>query len=395
MKCPKCGTTNGKTNRFCRGCGLKLEGLPEHETQRPQSECAPDEVALGEELFGVWQDYSAGSLDTALARAEKVISCNPASASAHSILALIYERKAERALGAGDIETGHGMLKLAIAQYERIIELNPDSAADREKLASLRKLLEGQPQPRVKRTLGFRDALSAVPRPVLAGVATMLVLLIVGIVFLLPAGKRDEMSGAVGPRQEGAQAGDASVVVSPGATQTSPGSASPGGSDGLRVYTFPAPSPRSSAGGLSVPRPPAPAVSGARSRVEPLRLPPLSGAQVSVVPESKGGAGAAKKPETPGKGSNTGGSDSGSITITPSKGSEDAASQAPDGSGTLARAIELHNQGKVSEAIAAARQAIGLFQVEVEANRNPSAAKRGAENARKLIQLWQQTTTSE
>lgn len=75
-----------------------------------------------------------------------------------------------------------------------------------------------------------------------------------------------------------------------------------------------------------------------------------------------------------------------------------AAEPAPDpdvpassGSTVLARAIELYNAGREAEAIAAAQQAIALFQADIDAGRNTTVAQRGIANARKLVRVWQQS----
>ncbi len=41
-----------------------------------------------------------------------------------------------------------------------------------------------------------------------------------------------------------------------------------------------------------------------------------------------------------------------------------------------------------------AKQSITLFQSDIDAGKNEDAARRGAENARKMIMLWQQDTAS-
>ena len=144
MKCPRCGKINGKTNKFCRECGLRLEGLAA-KAAAPQRATAPaaDEVVVGEALFDVWEVLEKGDLDAALERAEGVVEANSESAAAHSVLALIYERKAEQEFSATRSEEGREFLKLAVAHYEKIIDLNPDSTADREKLAALRRRVTG------------------------------------------------------------------------------------------------------------------------------------------------------------------------------------------------------------------------------------------------------------
>ncbi len=95
MNCPKCGATNGNTNKFCRECGTALEKAlpPEHSTGKP------DDAALREELIEVWQLYSAGKLDAALAKVNAIAERVPDSASVHSVMGLGYERKSEGRAG--------------------------------------------------------------------------------------------------------------------------------------------------------------------------------------------------------------------------------------------------------------------------------------------------------
>ena len=374
MKCPRCGTTNGKTNRFCRGCGLQLEDLALQEPERQvEVSSAPDELALGEELFEVWQVYSRGELDAALAKVEKILQNTPGSASAHSILALIYERKADSRLKAGAEEEVHDLLKLAITQYERIIDLNPDSAADREKLASLRMRLAGpqsvrgaaaiQPAPRAF------GALKAVPAPVWAAFAAFLVVLMTAII-LIPGGEKKRTAPA---RSAGAT--KLSQVSTPGAA--SEGAGAPGD---LRVYTFPGPS-SDLASALpptsppTVPRTP----SGLTVPTEPAKLPSIVGANVKIVPESKGATKPGKEPGASGR----------PVVL------EEKPSTRPEGDTALARAVQFRRQGATQDAAAAAQEAIRLYQADIDAGRNVTSAKRGMETARKIVQVSQESSEAQ
>ena len=184
MNCPKCGATNGNTNKFCRECGTALP--PEHSTGKP------DDAALREELIEVWQLYSAGKLDAALAKVNAIAERVPDSASVHSVMGLVYERKSEEEQAAGRAEAGRDFIKLAITQYEKILSLNPKSAADRQKLASLQAKLTGEsfapPKPGINLS-DIRKALKSVPPPALAGFGTFIVLLML-LIILIPGGKR-------------------------------------------------------------------------------------------------------------------------------------------------------------------------------------------------------------
>ena len=150
MKCPNCDANNGKTNKYCRACGTRLEVLASREPEQDLADARVDEVAFGEALFAVHELLESGDLDAALEKSEELSDDNPGSASAHAITALVYERKAEQELTDGDASRGRDFLKRAIERYENIIDLNPDSAADRGKLASLRMKYTGHAVGRVE-----------------------------------------------------------------------------------------------------------------------------------------------------------------------------------------------------------------------------------------------------
>jgi len=387
MKCPKCGTTNGKTNKFCRECGGSLEGVTASVDQQTNgSICAPEGLAPGDELFDVWQLYSAGDLDAAQAKTERLISCNPDSAAAHNILGLIYERNAEIELAADNSDRREVLLKLAIAQYERIIDLNPDSVADRQKLELLRLSLAGQRAyaPRPTGPAASATWFAAIPRPWLAAGGAFIVCLIIGILVL--AGGRDGTENPALNSQPAQQSMKVQTLSTPGATEEAP----PAGTQSATnppVYGFPQANPPTP----TLPTVPPPPAAKPRTQVEPAKLPPLGELGVKVVPESKPGNTSAKKPgaTNPSPAANTGRETIVINPVTPTPAADNSA-QTPDGSSTLARAIDLHNQGRTQEAVAAAEQAIDLYQAEANAGRNASLAKRGMENARKMIRIWQQ-----
>jgi hypothetical protein len=53
------------------------------------------------------------------------------------------------------------------------------------------------------------------------------------------------------------------------------------------------------------------------------------------------------------------------------------------------RAIRLHDSGLTQEAVVAAKQAVQLFDSEAASGKNAVAAKRGSENAKKMLSIWQ------
>lgn len=365
MKCPNCGATNGKTNKYCRECGTRLDVLVSRELQHDADAPRADEVGLGADLFNVLELIESSDLDAALEKAEKLASDNPGSASAHSVIALIYERNAEREHAEGNEERSHEFLKLAVEHYEAIIDLNPDSAADREKLITLRMRYTGhaapvsKPKPPV--SLDFAAALKSIPKPALAAFGTFLVVLMLVIVFTKP------------PRSRPAKPEPATATSS----QTVSLAQAPIAEPALKVYTFPqapaqSPTPPPT---VSIPTPRAPS---SEIELKPMKLPKID-RELTLVPEPKS---TSKKP-----------------AVEPAKqvGAEKPAAVAsgPGGGTLLAQAIRLHDQGKDSEAIGAANSAIVLYNADIDAGRNVDSARRGAANATKLITLWEQNTTEQ
>ena len=356
MKCPNCGTTNGQTNKYCRGCGTRLDVIVSRESEDAAVGARADEVSLGEELFAVHELFESGDLDAALQKSEELAAENPGSASAHAIVALISERKAEQELSEGNAESAHDMLRRAIDSYEAIIDLNPDSAADRGKLASLRLKYSGHAAAGSNAVLGldFAAALRAIPKPVLAGFGAFLVVLAMVIVFTGPSTTRHRPTHAGRPPEK--------AIVS--VAQTTPSE------PGLSVYTFPQaanPSPTA-----PIPRAPAPTSNSSSAEVRPMKLPKID-QELTLVPEPK------VSPKKP--------------AAEPARQPEKAAASAssPSGGTLLAQAIRLHDQGKVTEAIGAANQAIVLYNADIDAGKGVEAARRGVGNATKLIAVWQQS----
>ncbi len=358
MKCPNCGVSNGKTNKYCRECGTRLDVLaPQQDTVDTQK----DEVGLGQELFKVIELFEAGDLDTALESGVKLAETNPGSASAHSIVALVYERKAERELAAGDRDSYQQFLKLAIEHYEDLIDLNPDSAADREKLASLRLKLTGGAAPPTPEPFDLPKALRTIPARIWAAAGAFLVVLF--LIVLLSPPSQPKPRPTARPRQDAAP----SVAVTP----------SEPAEPQLKVYTFPqsSTSPPSSGPKMPVPSANLPKPRISIPEVRPAKVPKIE-QELDLVAEPKP-APAPKKPAPE-----------------PAKPVEKPAPEkaaAPTGAAVLAQAIRLHDQGKTSEAIGAANQAIVLYQADVDAGRNTAAASRGIQNARSLISVWQGT----
>lgn len=368
MKCPKCGSKNSDTNRFCRSCGCRLESIAETEPQVAPDAAVVDEVALGEELFEVWQLYSAGDIDAALERIEEVSKTFPDRSSVHSLYALIYERQAEIQIEAGDVEAARALLLNALDRYEKIVGMNPDSAADRDKLAALRKKL-GAYKPKAKLDIAGKlvPAIKRIPVPALVGAgAFLLVLMVAG--FVLAPHQQEKPRNTV--RVSQLKPATEPVVTQPVQIETRTNSA-PIVMMPSRVYTFPTPPP---------PAPPKPAAASTTRTVSPSQLPPL---KVPAMDEIKIKP-VKDKTEAP--------------KVAPPKpkpASEEPEAEPdnsdktkkPDGATTLAKAIKLQEQGNTEQAIITAKQAMVLFYEEATAGKTSSS--RGAENARKMIDLWQ------
>ena len=359
MKCPNCGRTNGKTNKYCRECGTRLDVLaPAHDSAEPRA----DEVGLGEELFSVIELFESGDIDAALGKGVKLAEANPGSASAHSIVALVYERKAEEELAAGDPDGSRAFLKLAIDHYEEIIDLNPDSSADREKLASLRMKYTGHEALAEPKPAGFRigKALQTVPIPVWAGIATFVVVLSVFAMWTRPT--------ETAPQPTAKMAKSANKPIVNVTQDTGPA---------LSVFTYPqasnaAPAPEQS---MPIPRVSVPAAALPAAEVKPAHLPKID-QELTLVAEPKASP---KKVDSAKSADNT---------------SEKQPAPGPTAGSLLAQAIRLHDQGKTSEAIGVANQAIVLYKADVDADKNVDTARRGIANASKLISVWQESASN-
>ncbi len=134
MYCNHCGNRNPYGSKFCRHCGGGLtapgaarkipdtEYALQPEAARPPSDNATRVQQLLDRAFTLSErGDSAGAI---LACKEAIVDA-PSSASAHSFLALLYERS--------------GRIEPAIDEYRIAIKLNPDSTLDRDSLNRLRR----------------------------------------------------------------------------------------------------------------------------------------------------------------------------------------------------------------------------------------------------------------
>lgn len=139
MTCANCHTHNFRDYKYCRECGSKLEAPAAVPTPGATSVLAipvspaetPVDLLLQETMSLLDQDDLLGAAE----RARAAIVLAPASAAAHSALALVLERQ--------------GNLREAAEQLQLVVQLDPESSADETRLRALRAQLgDARPLPR-------------------------------------------------------------------------------------------------------------------------------------------------------------------------------------------------------------------------------------------------------
>lgn len=198
MICTRCGTQNSKTSKFCRECGKRLiiEGLNvEVEPGEEQSQSL-DDTAVSDLLYETLKLYESDKLESAFAKCKTALGMNPQSSSAHSLLSLIYEKKADLQLERGNREDAEDCLRAAIRQIEWVLEANKDSDADREKLEELcAKVDRLNKYPGTKRVSFIQQAFAFVkglPTPWVAGAGTFMIVFVILAAMLLRGGGKEE-----------------------------------------------------------------------------------------------------------------------------------------------------------------------------------------------------------
>ncbi|MCC6445931.1 MAG: hypothetical protein IT210_21055 [Armatimonadetes bacterium] len=164
MVCRQCHTANPADNKFCKECGAAIGQAP-----ASPGGLEPEAAAqVAEFLDRAFAASEQDALEDAILACKAALVLHPRSATAHSLLASLYERR-------NDIPS-------AIAELEAVLVANPESEADREKLAQLQGRLFMQ---------NSAPALAAYPLarklspPVLAAVVTALVVMLVGSMAML------------------------------------------------------------------------------------------------------------------------------------------------------------------------------------------------------------------
>ncbi len=377
MKCPKCGASNGRTNRFCRMCGESLISSGTAFVAQQESNLRED-VEVGEVLFEVWQQYERGELAEALKKIEPVLQKYPDSTSAHSILALIYERMADIELRDGNLEASQRLLRRAIERYEKILSLNPKSAADREKITSLKLRLRDVPNNASdeKYSNGIVSAFKTMP-PIVWGIGAFLIVAVFILVFTMDTGKKNTIASANGSNVIN-ENGLPSVPKPPPVNENTQDTK-------LKIHVF-----RAGANQMSSDEDTPMSVEGSTNPTTNIIQEPEK--TVQKTPKAKESVPAKTKTDPV----------IGPVTVktpnTPSKNIPNVVKNTEDkpeppkgrvdGNTLLAQAIEMHKQEKIDDAIETARDAMELFNNDIKNDINVDAARRGAAIAKKYIELW-------
>lgn len=201
MYCTQCGTDNTEDSKYCRECGDRLADQSQEIEFRVDQPSAPvNETLLAEILHDTLKHYERYELDAALAKCREAMSINPNGASGHSLMALIYEKKAEQQMAAGNPAAARDCLRSAINQIERVLDANPGSVADRSKLEELRAKLSDPNGIAPKKVFPLKDRVFAyinnVPPQWSVSIGVFLLLFLALIFILRDSGAKNRTAHA-------------------------------------------------------------------------------------------------------------------------------------------------------------------------------------------------------
>ncbi len=182
MFCPDCGLETTEGNRFCKRCGQRLShgsnAIQEeliNAVSRNDGQAEGSEVGVEFRIEQLLQDamrcQSEGRYQEALMICEAIIEVDKTNTSAHSMMAIVYERM--------------GKTALAIEQLRTVVQHNPGSIADQIKLEELQKSI-GVTTPAValgsSRPIHF--SIRKPVNPLLLAVASAATVFILGAILL-------------------------------------------------------------------------------------------------------------------------------------------------------------------------------------------------------------------
>ncbi|MEN6520090.1 MAG: tetratricopeptide repeat protein [Armatimonadota bacterium] len=213
MICTRCGKQNSKSSKFCRECGKRLAieslNIEPASSEEPQ---APDDATVSDLLYETLKLYESGKLESAFAKCKEALGMNPQSSSAHSLLGLIYEKKADQQLEHSNKDDADDYLRAAIRQVEWVLDANKDSVADREKLEELCAKVDGlNESAKAKYTPSIPQLLASIkrlPTPWVAGAGTVVILLVILTVIVLSRGRGSEERLKKNPAPQQAASGN-------------------------------------------------------------------------------------------------------------------------------------------------------------------------------------------
>lgn len=176
MKCPNCEVENDTDSKFCKECGQKLF-LTGHRSLKSE-----EHIKIGELIYAAYKHKEAGEIESAILACQGALALNDMNAPAHALLGSLYELK-------GDILT-------ATKEYEYAAKLDPNNDTYRQKLETLRRgLLHDKPE--LQKT-SLVDKL--IPYwPILAGVATVCLVLLISLTMIIGQDKKSDSSQASSP----------------------------------------------------------------------------------------------------------------------------------------------------------------------------------------------------